>query len=175
MHFPFRRSSKTRSEYRWYQDRSAFGSALTDLRRSVEQWPERADLLDSRNLAFGRLVNEQGYRRKPWVRLATTITTRHNLVLEWWPHNPNVPFGRETNSFTDAASHPEQCGLKSLDQRIMIMIATMIATITAAMMKSFKGLQSPREVPSMDRSMPNLVPSGTKYMPTHFGHFPGFG
>ncbi len=56
----------------------------------------------------------------------------------------------------------------SLDQRIMIMIATMIATIGAAMMKSCKGLFT------MDRSMPNLVPSGTKYM-WHFGHFPEFG
>ena len=50
----------------------------------------------------------------------------------------------------------------------MIMIAPMIATIGAAMMKSFKGLFT------MDRSMPNLVPSGTKYM-WHFGHFPEFG
>ncbi|MCZ6556563.1 MAG: hypothetical protein O7A69_02150, partial [SAR324 cluster bacterium] len=41
------------------------------------------------------------------------------------------------NSFNDA-SHPEQCGLKSLDQRNMITIATMIATIGAAMMKSSK-------------------------------------
>ena len=50
----------------------------------------------------------------------------------------------------------------------MIMIATMIATI--AMMKRFKGLFT------MDRSMPNLVPSGTKYMNgPHFGHFPEFG
>ena len=60
----------------------------------------------------------------------------------------------------------------SLDQRNMIMITTMIAatiaTITAAIMKSFNGLFT------MDRSMPNLVPSGTKYM-WHFGHFPEFG
>ena len=66
------------------------------------------------------------------------------------------------------ASHPEQCGLKSFDQRNKIMIATMIATRGAAMMKSFKGLFT------MDRSMPNLVPSGTKYM-WHFGHFPELG
>ncbi|MCH8800360.1 MAG: hypothetical protein IH963_05570 [Chloroflexi bacterium] len=59
--------------------------------------------------------------------------------------------------------------MKSLDQRIKMMIATMIATIGAAMMKSFKGLFT------MDRSMPNLVPSGTKYIQWHFGHFPGFG
>ena len=51
---------------------------------------------------------------------------------------------------------------------ITTMIAATIATITAAMVKSFKGLFT------MDRSMPNLVPSGTKYM-WHFGHFPEFG
>ena len=45
----------------------------------------------------------------------------------------------------------------------------MIATKGAAMMKSCKGLFT------MDRSMPNLVPSGTKYIQWHFGHFPGFG
>ncbi len=60
----------------------------------------------------------------------------------------------------------------SLDQRIMIMITTVIAativTITAVIMKSFNGLFT------MDRNMPNLVPSGTKYM-WHFGHFPEFG
>jgi|SRR6266498_360279 len=66
------------------------------------------------------------------------------------------------------AAHPEQCGLKFLDQRIMIIITTMIATMTAAMMKSIKGLFT------MCRSMPNLAPSSTKSMP-HFGHFPEFG
>jgi hypothetical protein len=51
----------------------------------------------------------------------------------------------------------------------IIMIAAMIATITATMMTTIiMGLLI------MCRSIPNLVPSGSKSMP-HFGHFPGFG
>jgi hypothetical protein len=48
------------------------------------------------------------------------------------------------------------------------MIVAMIATITATMMPTIRGLFI------MCRSMPNLVPSGSRSMP-HFGHFPEFG
>jgi hypothetical protein len=52
-------------------------------------------------------------------------------------------------------------------QRIII-AAIITATITAAMIIRWEGLLI------MCRSMPNLVPSGSKSMP-HFGHFPGVG
>jgi hypothetical protein len=48
----------------------------------------------------------------------------------------------------------------------IIMIATMIATITATMMMIISGLLI------IWRSIPNLVPSASNAMP-HFGHFPG--
>ena len=58
-------------------------------------------------------------------------------------------------------------GLATLESghRIAIIAATMIATMTPAMMARCNGLLA------MGRSRANLVPSATKSMP-HFGHFP---
>jgi hypothetical protein len=58
--------------------------------------------------------------------------------------------------------------IRKLDQRTIIIMAIIAATISAAMTIKCMGLLT------ICLSIPNRVPSGTKSIP-HFVHFPGLG
>ena len=111
--------ARTRELGRGYdpdRDRSAFASVLSDLSHSIEGWPDTASgLLDSRNLEFGRLVDEHGHRRKPAIRLVTFITTKHNLVLDWYPHAPHFDGKTDFVRFSD-----ERYGWQDPENRLVM-------------------------------------------------------
>ena len=79
---------------RWEERRGGFKEVVSDLAHSMAAWHEECkDLLDPSNWRYERLrsINELHSVqnligcRKPRIELITEITSKNNLVLEWYP------------------------------------------------------------------------------------------
>lgn len=71
--------------YELDNDRSVFSTVYQELSYSVTNWMFNIDsLINIDNWNLSKLVNEHGKYRKPRVRLVVDITSKDNLVLDWY-------------------------------------------------------------------------------------------
>ena len=75
-----------RPSYDLEEDRSVFSTVFRELAYSVESWMFNiTSLIDINNWNFSKLVDERGKYRKPTIHLMVDITSKDNLVLDWFP------------------------------------------------------------------------------------------
>lgn len=69
-------------------DDRRFGRIVREIESSIELWPSDArGLLEPDNWRTDRLVNADGTFRKPEADLDVSLTSKDNLILEWFPRD----------------------------------------------------------------------------------------
>lgn len=91
------REKETKRPFDSYEGDDAFSKCIYDLQNSLTTWPnEVISLLDVYNWNLQRLTNE-GKLRKPKAYLLLEVTTKDNLVLDWYPDKPAQNYLHETD------------------------------------------------------------------------------